>query len=1219
MKNLDKIIDLDKKILKCYLKPDIDKPNHFLYNTENSINIFHENKEKIFNFTKTILTKEDKVKKDTFIIKSYDLKSLKNEYNYKECLCLGEPYEETLLIQVDIIKKSQKKSIPLKPETVSTISSFMIQFKIPIYIKNGGDFNDKISDFPVSNEIGGFFIGKNSIKKYVVFRQERICTWLRYNLYKINKHHGSIDSFPLKFINPLLKPQYLIIDITMALNKLDIIISSKRTLPEINLIAFICFLTRLNLDNIKDFLLSRFMHKDKYYDSKTVDIINILMNKTKTDLSNFATTKSDDENKKNNYETNTDAYIIKNILYFIKTERKEAINEQTEFETIIDIELLPTVVTLYDFLIEQKLVGNNVGNSRYAKGMTLLHSLENMIIASFQNQIYPDKYNLANKRISSPGQTFETIGLESMGTLIKDITEQMKEELKKDAGSDNDMILKPNRKVQNAYNNVMNLQDDDHSIVVKPQKTINYAQRFMINNLVVSDSSIKLSKYFKSRDPNIITWHYMGPVDTPDHSDYVGINRRLSVGTILSDKNYESSKILVKEIYDFTIKFLNEHSKIKNKPVKNSVSIILVDDSESWIGFIEQSLVKKFYNSLLETKRQNKFESNLIDISLVPYYMETPLKLLFPIQKYRVVRINIGNKIPFMPAYILKDGKLLLEEIINKISPEEIYKKGFKQLIQEYEFMEYIGPEQLLYSSMCENISEYFKLDESIKKRYDYVSFDNILNLGITESLLFDIGKMPGARAIFATSQVKNHVSSVITDSINVIELSKVSIMGIQEPCITNDVLLESSIPKQSFGTHINVAFFSLNHNIEDSVVVNKESVDNGMFLIISTSVIKGEIDFKNLKNNLLSMTYFNNSYKKLDSDSVPELNTVLEKGDALYGNVGARFKKSGNTYYLKDESMPYTFLIPGRVDRIRLPPQETTVRNITYSVLCCHFAERGHKLSNRNAQKVTISKIAQSYELPYNSHGIRPDLCFNSLSIINRKTMNMYNEVMLTNLFSMLPYDSDGKKQLINCKSFSNINYETIQEYKQELYKELELEKEIIDKRFNCNETLYDPLSGERLKYDVFMGPIYFTRLTQISDEKISARNRGRSNKLNQPPSGKQKGGSHRLGEMEVDILTTHGCSNILYEISHDSIELQQYTFICKNCTGIAIEMENNGQVYYNCINCSNIGIRPNLERHSFSKVTKMLMALLGFRGIKMVIKYNKEEPLFSSQISKF
>lgn len=1211
--DLQTIKKYDSVILRNYLKPDINKPSHFLANTENSMNIFNKIKKDIFTFEEELYRSVYNDSIIIFVIKGTDVRFSSSDITYKECLLSGKQYEEVLTLAIQIIKKEIKLNDPENPiETV--VSKFIAEIKIPLYVGHGGTSANKQNLYPEALETGGFFVTKNNIKKYVVFKQDRTCTSLRYKLEKTNSHHGSFNSVPFRFIDPLQKPQFLTLDINLNLNKLSLYIKSEKTLPSLNIILLISFLTDYSLDDLKNVLISRFENSYNKYDNKISDIIEILFYKTRNELKEYQEPNSSEAEDVENYiNINYYNYYEQNNpnTKNIKDKKKKT-QDLVQFHEKTFVKLLLPSTNSYAALLDDP----TITIKKKIKGMTIFYEFENFLIASFQNNIYPDKYHLANRRIASPGTTFEVVSIEIVKNIINDYREQIITHFKTNS-QNSSITFKPYRKVQNIFNNIFNMQDKKHSIVIKPQKTINYSQRFSINNLVVLDSAIRLTKYFNCRDPSLSTWYYMGPVDTPDHGENVGINRRLNVGTKINDKDFETHRKLAKEISDFINSYVDKHSSLNENICKDVVNIILVDESEVWINCIEQTKILGLYKKLKEKKITNIFQSSLIDIALVPLYNCSDLKSLFPIKKYRTLRINIGNKIPFMPAYIVTDGELLFTKIEFKESLSELAKKKFDYIVTTYQFMEYLGPEEFLYSDVCESISVFQTLSLEERKKYDYVGFDSTLNVSILEAMIFDMGKMPGTRGIFSSSQLKNNVSSIQPDSLNIIEASKFTISGFQEPCITNDVLIESRIPKQSFGTHIIVAFMAYNNNIEDSFIVNEESVKNGMFVIVNTQLYKGSTSLKNTKTETSNIKYFRNSYSKLDEDFVPKENVVLEQGDALYGDTEAKVKKSNNVYYLQDNSIPYKFLIPGRVDRILLSNDDSSM-NIRYTVATTHFLERGHKMSNQCAQKGTISKIAKAWELPYNINGVRPDLLLNSLSKIGRSTVNMYYQTLITSYYNNIPFGEDGKKQYINYKPFSDNDYNTLQELKTNLKKYYpQYSDKKIDNIFNCNELLFDPYTGEALKYKVFMGSIYFNRLTQISDEKISVHNRGRLNKLNQPPSGKQKGGSHRLGEMEMDVLATHGVANILYEVSKDSIEAQTIVNICQNCTNVATTVSNGTQTYLTCLNCKNLGLTPVFEKHNLTKVAKILISILNFRGVKLAIKNNEIPILYPSKIN--
>lgn len=174
------------------------------------------------------------------------------------------------------------------------------------------------------------------------------------------------------------------------------------------------------------------------------------------------------------------------------------------------------------------------------------------------------------------------------------------------------------------------------------------------------------------------------------------------------------------------------------------------------------------------------------------------------------------------------------------------------------------------------------------------------------------------------------------------------------------------------------------------------------------------------------------------------------------------------------------------------------------------------------------------------------------------------------------------------------------------------EKSKEEIEDLVKCEEEMFDPYTHKPFLTKVFFAPILYCRLSQISSEKISVRDRGKLNKIDQPPAGKKKGGAGRTGEMEIDILATHGASMILYELSQDIQENQLYSMVCSKCGNFACLEKTIDYKRFKCSHCETLGFSPIILKLKLTKAVKMMMQLLNFRGINLIIKESYDKNIY-------
>ncbi|CAN6803478.1 unnamed protein product [Brassica oleracea var. botrytis] len=115
--------------------------------------------------------------------------------------------------------------------------------------------------------------------------------------------------------------------------------------------------------------------------------------------------------------------------------------------------------------------------------------------------------------------------------------------------------------------------------------------------------------------------------------------------------------------------------------------------------------------------------------------------------------------------------------------------------------------------------------------------------------------------------------------------------------------------------------------------------------------------------------------------------------------------------------------------------------------------------------------------------------------------------------------------------------------------------------KGFNhyVTDTLYSGYLGVELKYEKFMGPVYYQRLRHMVSDKFQVRSTGMVDQLTrQPIKGRRRGGGIRFGEMERDSLLAHGASNILHDRLHTSSD-HHIADVCSLCGSLLTSCERS------------------------------------------------------------
>jgi DNA-directed RNA polymerase beta subunit len=297
-------------------------------------------------------------------------------------------------------------------------------------------------------------------------------------------------------------------------------------------------------------------------------------------------------------------------------------------------------------------------------------------------------------------------------------------------------------------------------------------------------------------------------------------------------------------------------------------------------------------------------------------------------------------------------------------------------------------------------------------------------------------------------------------------------------------------------GIHMTVAIGTwLGFNQEDAIVMKKSFIDR--VGLLSKYVMNITIEIGVNDRFILQ-----ESERKYDSNGVIKAGQKVSQGDPLavlaVHTEGGHYQIKSHVWE-KDES--------GTVEDVLY---RTGFVKLTISVV--RKISIGDKLASRHAQKGIVSMIVSEHDLPFDEDGNTPDIMINPHAIPSRMTIGQLIESQIEGTFV------DG----------------TIFNNKPELKDSL--------------RNMYNPFTGELMKAQMHVGTVYYMFLAHQVKDKIHHRFYGENSIFsNQPVSGRSRHGGLRIGEMEMDMLLTHGASQLVTTVAKESD--MTTALVCKQC----------------------------------------------------------------------
>jgi len=779
-----------------------------------------------------------------------------------------------------------------------------------------------------------------------------------------------------------------------------------------------------------------------------------------------------------------------------------------------------------------------------------------LLMAYFEIIKQDDRDSYLNKRVDGTGTLLNNLYRNYFNKLVKDMEKQVIREINTGSWRSKDdyeniinltniyKIIKSTT-IENGIKRA--LSTGDFGIKHSNSNKVGVAQVYNRLNYVsslsharrISTPTDKSGKLVPPRKLHNTTWGFLCPAETPEGQS-VGVVKNLAYMTHMTI--YSNSMPLYEYIMPIITKI--DEKSLTTEMIYDKVKVFI---NGAWVGFSDKP--EELYLMLKDKKIKgiiNIYTSIIFD--------------------YKLKEIRVCNDSGRLtrPLLRVKNKNIILtNNILDKLKNSEY---NWDNLLTsskiEDAVLEYIDPEEQSWSMIATKPKDLINQDNKLKK-FTHCEIHPSTMFGVLASCIPFPEHNQSPRNTYQCAQGKQAMGVYVTNYENRMDKTAYILNYPMRPLVETRIMDLIHLNKIPSGSQLIVAIMThTGYNQEDSLLINKGSIDRGMALTTVYHTEKDEdkqkingdeeIRCKPDPNKTKGLKMGN--YNKVNSKGVIPENTLVENRDVIIAKVTPiKENRNDHTKVIKyeDQSKIYktteeTYIDKNYIDRNGEGYNFAKVRTrvVRKPVI-------GDKFSSRHGQKGTTGNIIPECDMPYTETGVVPDMIINPHAIPSRMTIGQLKETVLGKVLVELGLFGDGTafgdfdvKEI--CNLLLKAGYEA-----------------------HGNELLYNGLTGEQVECSVFMGPVFYQRLKHMVNDKAHSRSIGPMvNLTRQPAEGRSRDGGLRFGEMERDCMISHGASRFTRGRMYDASD-KYSVYVCKKCGLIA--SYNDKMHIHLCHTCGN------------------------------------------------